>query len=45
MNIQFAKAKYSNNLNYIPQKESGMIQSVISNVVENAEDLIYLNTK
>ena len=43
MNIQFAKAKYSNNLKFIPQKESEMIQSVISNAVENAEDLIYLN--
>ena len=43
MNIQFAKAKYSNNLNFIPQKESEMTQSVISYAVENAEDLIYLN--
>ena len=43
MNIQFAKAKYSSNLNYIPQKEREMTQSVISYAVENAEDLIYLN--
>ena len=43
MDIQFAKAKYSNNLNFIPQKESEMTQSVISYAVENAEDLIYLN--
>ena len=43
MNIQFAKAKYSSNLNYIPQKESEMNQSVISYAVENADDLIYLN--
>ena len=43
MNIQFAKAKYSNNLNFIPQKESEMTQSVISYAVENADDLIYLN--
>ena len=42
MNIQFAKAKYSNNLKFA-LKESEMIQSVISNAVENAEDLIYLN--
>ena len=43
MNIQFAKAKYSSNLNFIPQKESEMTQSVISYAVENADDLIYLN--
>lgn len=43
MDIQFAKAKYSNNLKFIPQKESEMNQSVISYAVENAEDLIYLN--
>ena len=43
MDIQFAKAKYSNNLKFIPQKESEMTQSVISYAVENAEDLIYLN--
>lgn len=43
MDIQFAKAKYSNNLNFIPRKESEMNQSVISYAVENAEDLIYLN--
>jgi SpoVK/Ycf46/Vps4 family AAA+-type ATPase len=43
MDIQFAKAKYSNNLKFIPQKESEMTQSVISYAVENADDLIYLN--